>query len=123
MNKSGFEAWLKKHGKAWSERNPQAAASLFSKDCKYYESALGEPCENWDAILKLWSVVPENQRDVTFDFKIIAIEENAGIVNWRVERTLLPSNEKQLIDGIYEISLNGQGLCTYFKQWRTVRQA
>src|SRR3989338_8005821 len=119
MDMSDFENWFTKHGKAWSERNPKAAASLFSKDCKYYESVFEEPCKSWDGILKLWSIVPENQKDITFVFKILAISDTYCIANWQVTRTLLPSNEKQLIDGIYQVSLNNKGLCTYFKQWRS----
>lgn len=122
MDKAEFEAWLKKHGKAWSGRNPEEAASLFSKDCRYYESVFEEPCKSWDGILKLWLVVPKNQKNVTFDFEIIAVSDELGIANWRVTRTLLPSGEKQLIDGIYKISLNEQGLCNYFKQWRAVKR-
>ncbi len=122
MNKSGFETWLTKLGKAWSERNPKTAASLFSKDCKYYESVFEEPCKSWDDILKLWLVVPENQKDVTFDFKVIAVSDKTCIANWRVSRTLLPNNEKQFIDGIFQISLNKKGLCNYFRQWRMVKK-
>jgi len=121
MNKSDFKVWLKKFGESWSRRNPKTA-SLFSRDCKYYESALGEPCKSWDDIFKLWLVVPENQKDVAFNFQIIAFSDNTCAANWRVTRTLLPSKEKQIIDGIFQISLNKQGLCNYFKQWRTVKK-
>ena len=101
MNKPDFEAWLRKHGKAWSERNSKASASLFSKDCMYYETVFEEPCKSWDDILKLWLVVPNNQKDITFDFEIIAVSDNFGIANWRVTRILLPSDEKQLIEMEY----------------------
>ncbi|HLC64617.1 MAG TPA: nuclear transport factor 2 family protein [Candidatus Nanoarchaeia archaeon] len=122
MNKSDFENWMAKLGKAWSERNPKAAASLFSKDCKYYESAFEKPCKSWYGILKLWLVVPENQKDVTFDFEVLAFSGTWCIANWQVSRALLPSNERQLIDGIFQIFLNEQKLCTYFKQWRSVKK-
>jgi hypothetical protein len=95
---------------------------LFSKDCKYYEFAYGKPCKSWNDILKLWSVVPKNQKDVTFDFEILAVSDNTCIVNWGVSRTLIPSEKKQFIDGIFQISLNKEGLCNFFKQWRTVKE-
>jgi hypothetical protein len=122
MEKSLFDSWLSKLGEAWSERNPQKAAALFSKDCRYYESVFNEPCESWEDILKLWLVVPENQKDVTFEHNILCVSDNTGIANWKVVRTLLPSNKKQYIDGIFQVSLNKQGLCTFFKQWRAVRE-
>lgn len=122
MKKSDFETWLTKLGKAWSKRDPKKAASLFSKDCKYYESALGEPCKNWGDILKLWLVVRKNQNGVTFNFEVICFADNTCLANWKVKRILIPSKEKQLIDGIFQFSLNEQGLCNYFKQWRTVKK-
>ena len=122
MDRADFEIWSKKHFKAWSERNPQEAALLFSKDCEYYESVFEEPCKTWDDILRLWLVIPENQKDITYKFEIIAVKDNVGIVNWKMRRTLLPSLERQLIDGVYQISLNKEGLCSYFKQWRSVKK-
>jgi hypothetical protein len=122
MNKYDFKDWLTKLGKAWSGSNSKAAASLFSKDCKYYESVFEKPRDSWNDILKLWLAVPENQKDITFDFKIIAFSDDACVANFKVSRTLLPSNKKQLIDGIFQFSLNEQGLCNYFKQWRTVKE-
>ena len=86
------------------------------------ESVFEEPCKSWNDILRVWSVVPHNQKDVTFDFDILSVSDNVGIANWKVTRTLLPSNEKQFIDGIFQVSLNKHGLCTYFKQWRAVKR-
>lgn len=122
MDKSYFEFWFKKLGKAWSERDPRAAASLFSKDCKYYESVFEEPCKNWNDIFKLWKAVPENQKDVNFNFRVLAASDNSSIANWQVTRTYLPTKKKQFIDGIFQVSLNKQGLCIYFKQWRAVKE-
>lgn len=116
-----FKNWLAKLGKAWSERDPKAAASLFSEDCIYYESVFEEPCKNWDGILKLWQAVPLSQKDIKFNFKIVAFSGDVCVANWKVSRTLLPSMEKQIIDGIFQISLNEQGLCNYFKQWRSLK--
>ena len=118
MNNHNLQSWTKKLGKAWTNRDAKAAAYLFAKNCKYYESALENPCNNWSDILKLWQTVPQNQKNVVFKFKILAISDKFGIVNWDVKRTLLPSNEKQVIDGIFQISLDKNGLCIFFKQWR-----
>jgi hypothetical protein len=112
--------WLSKLGEAWADLDPQKAANLFSKDVEYYESALKSPCENWEQVFDLWKVIPINQKDVIFDFDIIIVSENLCIANWRVERILLPENTRQKIDGIFVFKLNDDGLCNYFKQWRTI---
>lgn len=36
-------------------------------------------------------------------------------------RIMTKTNETQEIDGIFQISLNDEGKCTYFKQWRFTR--
>lgn len=121
MGKTGFESWLKRLGKAWSDLDPEAAASLFSKDCQYYESPLEEPCKSWGAILKLWLAVPTNQKDVSFEFKVLSVADGICISNWKVARTLVPGNRKQVIDGIFQFSLDQKGLCDYLKQWRAAK--
>lgn len=115
-----YQRWLNDLGKAWVALNPKNAVNLFSKDVEYYETATSKPCENWDAVFDLWKIVPTNQKDVAFDFDILAISENLCVANWRVERTLLPQNTTQKIDGIFVLKLNKDGLCNYFKQWRAV---
>ncbi len=121
MKTEQFINWLDNFKKAWENRNPEKAASLFSKDVVYFESPLNEPCENWDTVLKLWKVVPENQKDVNFSYEIILSDEKIAVVNWKLSRIKLPTNEKEVIDGIFLLSLDSGGLCKFFKQWRVVK--
>ena len=122
MDKNIFTNWFHKLGKSWSALNPHEAAHLFSKDVEYYESVFNHPCSNWDEVLNLWKVIPHNQKEVTFRFEIIATEENTAVANWQVIRVLVPSNQKQTIDGIFVIKLNKEGYCNYFKQWRMLKE-
>jgi hypothetical protein len=115
-----FNEWFKKLGKAWCELDPEKAIALFSKDVEYYESVFEKPCENWDKVYELWKVIPENQKDVTFEFKIVAEKDNLAVANWKVNRTF--NDKKQKIDGIFIIKLNEEGLCNYFKQWRSTNE-
>jgi len=115
-------SWLKKFGEAWSERNPQKVLSLFSKNVKYYESVFEPPYEDLNKVLSLWKVVPLNQKDVTFNFEIITVSDDLAVANWKVTRTLLPTNQRQKIDGIFIIKLNNESLCYYFKQWRSLKE-
>lgn len=122
MGDHQFIEWFNKLSKAWTERNSHQAASLFSEDVEYYESVFDSPCENWDGVFELWKVVPTNQKDVTFYFEVIATRDDLAVANWKVTRTLLPKNQKQIIDGIFVIRLNDDGRCNYFKQWRSVKE-
>lgn len=122
MDIQQFKDWLNKLEKAWVDLDPKNAVNLFSKDVEYYESALKVPCQNWNEVFDLWKVVPANQKDVSFNYDILAISKGLCVVNWRMERTQLPQLTHQKIDGIFVLRLNEDGLCNYFKQWRTVEQ-
>lgn len=122
MDIQQFKDWLNKLEKAWMDLDPKNAANLFSKDVEYYESALKAPCQSWDEVYDLWNAIPTNQKDVAFNYDVLAISENLCVVNWRVERTQLPQFTNQKIDGIFVFKLNKDGLCNYFKQWRTIEQ-
>ncbi len=122
MTKQQLDSWLKFFGRAWSEQNIDKVMSLFDKDdITYYESVFDPPITSWKSVEKLWEVVHTNQKDITFTHKIILCSKNQGIVNWKVSRFFIPTNENQRIDGIFQISLNRNGLCTFFKQWRMVK--
>lgn len=122
MTKQKLDVWLSKFGQAWCARNVELVMLLFAKDdIIYYESAFSTPITSWESVKKLWEVVPANQKNITFTYEIILCSKNQGIINWKVSRFFIPENENQSIDGIFQISLNENGLCTYFKQWRMVK--
>ncbi len=121
MDKKVFNEWFTKLGEAWSEKNPQKIRPLFSEELEYFESVFEEPVKTLDGVMALWEVVPLNQDNVNYDFKLIATDEDIAIANWKVSRTLLKTNENQQIDGIFMIKLDENGQCYYFKQWRAVR--
>jgi len=62
-----------------------------------------------------------NQKDIDYKFEIVSYNEDTCIINWQMTRTMTANNTKQEIDGIFQISLNEDGKCTYFKQWRFTR--
>ena len=121
MTPENITAWIDSFSSGWINRDPEAVMSLFSHDdLRYYESALGEPITSWEKVLDLWKVVPTNQDEITFSYTLLSITDTSAIENWTMTRTLLPSGERQKIDGIFQLKFNGrENLCTYFKQWRT----
>jgi len=122
MNKEEAILWSDKFGEAWKQQDVDLVMSLFAKeDIVYYENALGEPINNWDIVDKLWRVVPTNQKDISYWSEVLVSSDESAIIHWKVSRMLVPSGEKQEIDGIFHIKLNEHGLCKYFNQWRKVK--
>lgn len=121
MLKEKYEKWTLNFMDSWKELDWKRTLELLSKDVKYYENPIDSPCSNFDEVVKLWEVVEENQRDIEYKFNIVCYTEDVCIVNWQMTRVMTKTNQKQEIDGIFQISLNEEGLCTYFKQWRYTR--
>lgn len=112
-----YNKWIISFMEGWKNRDVEAVMKTISKDCKYYESVFSEPCSDVNEIRKLWEVVPLNQKEIEYSFDIIMQDEKFCMINFFVKRTLIPSEVKQKIDGIFQVSLDQDGLCSYFKQW------
>jgi hypothetical protein len=118
-----YTKWLDNFMNAWKNRNVDAVMKTISKNCKYYETVFENPHTTTEDIRKLWEIVPTNQRNIEFEYEIILSNDEFCIVNFLVKRTLIPSGIIQDIDGIFQISLDENGLCTFFKQWRSVKES
>lgn len=116
-----YENWIKEFMESWRELDYERTLKTLDENVEYYENPIDEPCQNFNEVTKLWNVVADNQKDIDYQFDIIAYDENVCIVNWQMTRTMVQNNVKQEIDGIFQISLNSEGKCTYFKQWRFTR--
>ncbi len=118
MLKEKYENWTKEFMDSWKSLDWKRTLELFSKNVQYYENPIDEPCSNFDEVTKLWEVVADNQKDIEYKYNIISYTEDVCIINWQMTRTMTSNNQKQEIDGIFQISLDEKGLCSYFKQWR-----
>lgn len=119
--KEKYDIWTKDFMESWKQLDWKRTLETLSKDVKYYENPIDEPCKNFEEIVNLWNVVEENQKDINYKYEIISFDENVCIINWQMTRTMTKKNIKQDIDGIFQISLNKEGKCSYFKQWRFTR--
>lgn len=104
--------------------------SIYSEECgeeknkseyEWFIDPIDEPCANFDEVTNLWNVVGDNQKDISYKFEIVSFNEETCIINWQMTRTMTKTDTKQEIDGIFQISVNDDGKCTYFKQWRFTR--
>ena len=116
-----YDNWTKEFMESWKELDWKRTLKTLSKDVKYYENPIDAPCSTFEEVVALWDVVAENQKDITYSYNIVVYDENTCIINWQMTRTMTKTNTKQEIDGIFQVSLNDEGKCTYFKQWRFVR--
>ena len=118
INKAMYENWTKEFMDSWKELDWKRTLETLSKDVEYYENPIDRPCQDFNEVINLWNVVADNQKDIDYKFEIVIFNENTCIINWQMTRTMTKTNTKQEIDGIFQISLNKDCKCTYFKQWR-----
>ena len=116
-----YDAWTKEFMESWKSLDWKKTLKLLNKKVLYYENPIDSPCASFDEVIKLWEVVADNQKDIDYKYEIISYNNETCIINWQMTRTMIKNNTKQEIDGIFQISLNEEGLCTFFKQWRFTR--
>lgn len=102
--------WLDNLKKYWFNKDIDSAVSLFTKTTFYQETPFMEPYTNIDEINKEWQHI-KNENIQNIEFKILAIDNYALIVEW-----ILKQNDINY-DGIYEIKFNDNLECIYFKSW------
>ncbi len=116
-----YDNWTKEFMDSWKALDWRRTLKTLDENVKYYENPIDEPCGSFEEVINLWNVVEENQKDIDYKYEIISYNENTCIINWQMTRIMTKTNVKQEIDGIFQISLNESGKCTYFKQWRFTR--
>lgn len=119
--KEKYENWTREFMESWKELDWKRTLKTLDENVAYYENPIDKPCRNFEEVTKLWNVVADNQKDIDYSFKLVAYTEEACIINWQMTRTMTNTNTKQEIDGIFQIALNENGKCTFFKQWRFTR--
>ncbi|MBQ7140469.1 MAG: nuclear transport factor 2 family protein [Bacilli bacterium] len=119
--KDKYDNWTKEFMDSWKDLDWKRTLETLSKDVEYYENPIDSPCKSFDEVINLWNVVADNQKDIEYKYEIVVFDEKNCIINWQMTRTMTSNNVKQEIDGIFQISLNNEGKCTYFKQWRYTR--
>ena len=123
MTREQIDDWLTRYGQAWAALDPNAVMALVDKtDLTYYESTFNEPTKSWEAVHALWQIITSNQKDVTWWHEILMIDGDAVLAHVKITRTMIPSGEKQVIDAAFMFRIHDSGKCTYFRQWRMLRQ-
>jgi hypothetical protein len=117
MDRPSFESWLEAYGRAWRDRNPQAAANLFIEDGTYQVKPFVEAMCGRPAILEYWSQVARTQQDIQFGYEVLAVTAEVGIARWWASFVIVPPGLQTRLDGIFLISLDADGRCISLREW------
>jgi hypothetical protein len=117
MDKKRLEEWLEGYGRAWEERDPDAAAALFSESAEYYETPFEEPDRGREGVRGYWRGATGSQRHVSFSYEILSVASNTGIAHWTAEFTRISSGQRVRLDGVLVLVFADDGLCRTLREW------
>ena len=115
--REAFADWLQKYGRAWEARDAKAAAELYAEGGTYQVTPFVEPMRGRVAILEYWTNVAQTEEDIHFEYEILAVTPEQGIARWWASFVRVPPGLQTKLDGIFVISLDGQGKCTQLREW------
>ena len=117
----GFEmlnAWLDAYGQAWENRDPDAAAALFTEDGTYAWDPFAELLTGRPAIRRAWETATQSQSGITFGYEPLAMTEDGRyIARWWAAMESVPTGQSVRIEGIFLITLTESGQCRVFREW------
>jgi ketosteroid isomerase-like protein len=117
MQRQTFTEWLEAYKHAWENRDGAAAAALFADDARYHWGAFDPPLEGRTAIEARWNQAVADERDITFTYRIAAVDGSVGVNYWNTVYTNVDTGVRMEYDGVFVVTLNDAGLCTRFEEW------
>ena len=121
LDETALERWLDGYESAWETRDAEAAARLFTADARYYETPYAEPFVGRDGVRAYWSSVTENQRDVEFEYDVVAVEGDTGVARWNAVFAAGPDAARVELDGVFVLEFGAGGLCRVLREWWHMR--
>ena len=114
---SALERWMADYGRAWETRDVPAFVALFVDDAPYHWSPLEDPLLGRDEIAGIFRSAVSAQSNIRFTSEVLAADASAGLAHWRCTFTKLTTGQHVILDGIMQVTLDGQGLCSEFREW------
>ena len=117
LDKAAFSAWLDGYKAAWEERDPPAAAALFTETATYREAPYDPPFEGRAAIEAYWAKAVSGQRDVRFSHEVLACAGDRGVAKWHATFQAAEGGDTIDLDGIFHCRFETDRLVGRFEEW------
>lgn len=118
MSAADFDRWLVAYGRAWETGDPAAVAVLFATDAIYHETPFDPPLIGVGAIEAYWREgAGQAQRDVVFQYDIVAVSQDRGVSQWTASFVRVPSGIRVHLDGMLAARFDADGRCMEFREW------
>lgn len=109
------EEWIEAYGRAWEEREPDAAAALFTEDAVYRAHPFREPHVATEGIHAYWAQATATQADVQVRFGTPIVSAERVAVEWWT--TMRAEGEEVTIPGCLLLRFARDGRCEELREY------
>jgi len=115
--RAGLTEWLDDYGRAWEERDPEAAAQLFAEDAVYQWGPFGKRLRGRPFIREAWAEATESQRNIHFGYEVMSATVRGGLVRWWTAYDRPGDQVHMRLEGVFRLAFDQDGLCTSLEEW------
>lgn len=109
------QTWLEGYRKAWEDRDPEAAAALFTDDAPYREQPYQDPFPGAAGVKQYWTDVTATQSDVSFRYGTPLIVDDRAVVEWWV--TMKNGGADITLAGVFLLRFDESGKCSDLNEY------
>jgi len=107
--------WIETYGRAWEERDPEAAAALFTEDAVYRSAPLRPPTLGSDGVRDYWTQVTAGQSDVRIRFGTpISVRDKVAVEWWTTMRV---EGTEVALAGCFVLRFAPDGRCEELREY------
>jgi hypothetical protein len=107
--------WLAEYRRAWMERDPDAAAALFTDDALYREQPYDEPFVGPAGVRDYWARATATQEAVELEYGTPVVVGDRAAVEWWV--TLLKAGAEITLAGEFMLRFDEHGFCRELREY------
>jgi ketosteroid isomerase-like protein len=107
--------WLDGYRTAWVDRDPDAAAALFTDDALYREQPYEEPFRGPQGVREYWARVTATQAQVELDWGVPVVDGDRTAVEWWVRFT--SDGERVTLAGSMTLLFAPDGRCRELREY------
>lgn len=121
ISHADLDAWLRRYGQAWEQKDPDAAANLFAANARYFETPYADAFEGPSGVRDYWARVTADQQDIDFQYAVVTTDGNAGIATWSARFTTISEGTGLELNGVFLLEFDENRQCTLLREWWHVR--
>lgn len=110
-----LEGWVESYRRAWENRDPEAAARLFSPDATYRSNIVEEAHRGREGVHVYWESVTEAQSDVTVRMGRPFVDGRRVTVEFWTNMKV--SGEEVTLPGCLLLDFDHDWLCTRLREY------